>query len=41
MEDLRDDTLNGVKIVGARPYSVFEKAIKDILATQTGAKSAK
>jgi protein-disulfide isomerase len=38
---VKDDTLNGVKIVGARPYSVFEKAIKDILATQTGAKAAK
>ena len=31
---VKGDTLNGIKIVGAQPYPVFEKAIKDSLATQ-------
>jgi protein-disulfide isomerase len=30
----KGDTLDGVKIVGAQPYPVFEKAIKDLLAVQ-------
>jgi len=35
------DTLNGIKIVGAQPYQVFEKAIKDFLATQSRGESPK
>lgn len=31
---VKGDTLEGIKIVGAQAYAVFEKAIKDVLAAQ-------
>jgi protein-disulfide isomerase len=34
------DTLDGIKIIGAQPYPVFEKAIKDYLAAQPAGKAA-
>jgi protein-disulfide isomerase len=37
---VKGDTLDGIKIVGAQPYAVFEKAIKDSLAAQPGGKAA-
>ncbi len=36
---VKGDTLDGIKIVGAQPYAVFEKAIKDSLAAQPGGKA--
>jgi protein-disulfide isomerase len=36
---VKGDTLNGVKIIGAQPYAVFEKAIKDSIAAQPGGKA--
>jgi len=37
---VKDNTLDGVKIIGAQPYPVFEKAIKDYLPAQPGGKAA-
>jgi protein-disulfide isomerase len=36
----KGDTVDGIKIVGAQPYSVFEKTIKDTLAAQPRGKTA-
>jgi protein-disulfide isomerase len=35
------DTLDGIKIVGAHPYAVFEKAIEDSIAAQSGGNAPK
>jgi predicted DsbA family dithiol-disulfide isomerase len=32
----REATPDGIKIIGAQPYPVFEKAIKESLAEQAG-----
>ena len=36
----KGDTLEGIMIVGAQPYAVFEKVIKEYLAAQPGGKAA-
>lgn len=36
---VKGDTLDGIKIVGAQPYPVFERAIKDFLAAQPPGKT--
>jgi protein-disulfide isomerase len=37
---VKGDTLDGIKIVGAQPFTVFEKVIKDYLATRPVGKTA-
>jgi protein-disulfide isomerase len=37
---VKGDTLDGIKIVGAQPYAIFEKAIKDYIGSQAGGKAA-
>lgn len=37
---VKGDTLDGIKVIGAQPFSVFEKVIKDSLARQAGEKPA-
>jgi predicted DsbA family dithiol-disulfide isomerase len=32
---VKGDTLDGIKIIGAQPFAVFEKAIKDYIAAQS------
>jgi protein-disulfide isomerase len=36
---VKDDTLDGIKIVGAQPYAVFEKVIMESIAAQPGGKA--
>lgn len=36
----KGDTLDGIRIIGAQPYAVFEKVIKDYIAAQPGGKAA-